>query len=1014
MANEMRRLARRLNSIDARARASSKPGQAAHTVINGPGGVVQVNDDGNPVQIVGTQPDGTTGVVQYNGPTPPQPTMPVCTVLNGSVNVSWNGGWVDSLTPPLDLARIDIHIVEDPLVDPLTTTPIASIMSAGWGAAALPVEPGDYFAVLVAWTTSGKYSVSEFSEPFFVEAITPTTDGVPPLTAPELTARPFAVGGVELTWKLSEGPDPKTYRVYASTTQPVPRDESHKVAEVYEGDTAVVSSLADGTPLSYDSLTWFVVEASDGDPGVNPVSAEVSATPRKAGNAEISAEYAYLGEIEGRNIKASSVAGDRFTSDLMVSSKMVTGAPTDPRIELEGPHFRAYETGTKLAVSIAPEGSEFSGKGTFARLKSFLETELGGLVRGLGGGKFILQHGPYGAPPERLVHASVPEVEGTFTSSDTSTRESMLFAGHPTYNPTLLHRVSCQGRRIWVTRDSAVDGTPLNYTWSWYYSGAYIGDFVKVLGFAQTTSTTAHFLVKTRVQMAPEVYETRYHIIRGTVPTSNSTVNIARTAVYDYTPAGVSTDDPVMCGQPGTTRLIIARRLTSAQSLGGIAFNANEVVAQALPAPTGSALGTVEFTVRPHLQTVAGPVEQVVAAPLDSHFDGSTFAGTTGDNLTLAMASKEGFGPFAVNKLYAIVRPSTGEISDGPLAPFWYTPARGGCGLTYSWSLDRFVDGLSDGSGFNVYAKSGVSANDTFHTYTLYDSVANKESAPAPLYGGTSGTGTGLFPRLVSRWTIPGLPPIADKVRVYSSLNNDPTKFQRVQTLDRSDATEVRKLASVMPPVTPTLPMPAASNLTGGDPFEIKDEAGTWFLKGDGTSSFVLQSAFTTLMTALSDRVTALESLTPHIRVHQAGAFSASASWTQVPFDSTSESQGGTSREPGGADGGTQGTVVIPQDGVYAVDAKLLLSPTTSLTAVGIAVQITRAVGGTPTVVLTDYGYEQKTGTANYGAPADIVGKYMLKAGDKVALLVQSSMGAHSLNISNNAFNTMSVTRIGA
>lgn len=365
----LRRLARRLLNMDAKISRVNSPQLAHSAIVGGEASVPQYDDEGTLVQIIGKQPDGTTGVQQYNAEPPPRPSAPTLSVQNGAVTFHWDGQWEDALHAPLDLSRIDVHIIENATDDPLAVQPVATIASAGWGSAALPVEAGDYFAVLIAWNTSGKWSLSPVSEPFWVEEITLTTDGAPPSTAPVLTARPVGIGAILLEWEKSQGPDATTYRVYGSATEPVDRTEANYHGETLEGDSFVVENSVYGAPA------YYVVVPVDDD-GEGPVSNTVSATPRQADNESISAEYAYFGDMEAHRIR-----GGQMFASLAELDKVQTG-DTDPRVSLDdtGLWGTTPDGGDRFRLPTDPnQPAVFRGQGEFDSIEVNGGLSIGGI-----------------------------------------------------------------------------------------------------------------------------------------------------------------------------------------------------------------------------------------------------------------------------------------------------------------------------------------------------------------------------------------------------------------------------------------------------------------------------------------------------------------------------------------------------------------------------------------------------------------------------------------------------------
>lgn len=168
--NPLRDLARELEGIRKSIRdQGSTPQLGTSSIENGK--ILEHDVNGVLKQTIGLQVDGTNTTAQFNGPTPPAPSKPTFELQNGSVRVSWDGQWVGGAVAPMDLARIDVHFIDELSDDPMEMPSRGSILAQGWGDIALPLIPGSYHAVLVARTTSGSYNASEPSDEFTVTAL---------------------------------------------------------------------------------------------------------------------------------------------------------------------------------------------------------------------------------------------------------------------------------------------------------------------------------------------------------------------------------------------------------------------------------------------------------------------------------------------------------------------------------------------------------------------------------------------------------------------------------------------------------------------------------------------------------------------------------------------------------------------------------------------------------------------------------------------------------------------------
>ena len=109
MATDVEAIARRLLDLERHMRALSTSSQLDHSSIEG-GHIDVYSVDGDFRGRVGTQPDGSIGVVAYNAPPPPTPRAPVLTSAPRGYLVTWDGFNDDGYNiHPLDWARVEIH-----------------------------------------------------------------------------------------------------------------------------------------------------------------------------------------------------------------------------------------------------------------------------------------------------------------------------------------------------------------------------------------------------------------------------------------------------------------------------------------------------------------------------------------------------------------------------------------------------------------------------------------------------------------------------------------------------------------------------------------------------------------------------------------------------------------------------------------------------------------------------------------------------------------------------------------
>lgn len=179
------KLMRRLARLEKAVRRQASTPRLGNSSIDSGALVVNHPVTGATQVIIGQQGDGTSMVNHVNGPTPPQPTVPVLEGHLGFIKVTWDGLYTNDDVTPLDFSRVEVHASTDPEfeVDP-TLTLRATVESAGGGDAAIGVPYDQEFHVrLVTRSLSGKGSIPSDSvagearkvdtpdiEPFAVQA----------------------------------------------------------------------------------------------------------------------------------------------------------------------------------------------------------------------------------------------------------------------------------------------------------------------------------------------------------------------------------------------------------------------------------------------------------------------------------------------------------------------------------------------------------------------------------------------------------------------------------------------------------------------------------------------------------------------------------------------------------------------------------------------------------------------------------------------------------------------------
>ncbi|MFD9792088.1 hypothetical protein ACFWXK_14180 [Streptomyces sp. NPDC059070] len=151
---DLARLAARIVALERRLEQLSATARLAHSSIED-GAITVYDDTGSLRGIIGQQPDGTTGAVPVNGPTPPAPSTPTVTPVLAALAVTWDGTWAD-VTAVGDLARIQVHLLASADAVPDPRTPAATIESQTGATVTVPCTSyAPVWVRLLAVTTSG-------------------------------------------------------------------------------------------------------------------------------------------------------------------------------------------------------------------------------------------------------------------------------------------------------------------------------------------------------------------------------------------------------------------------------------------------------------------------------------------------------------------------------------------------------------------------------------------------------------------------------------------------------------------------------------------------------------------------------------------------------------------------------------------------------------------------------------------------------------------------------------------
>ncbi|MFE3139616.1 hypothetical protein [Streptomyces scopuliridis] len=200
---QSRAFAAYIASLEQRITALERSNPLTHAAIDG--GTIEVYDtDGSLQVVVGEQSDGTTGVVQVNGPPPPRPSVPLAVSVLGGVSAGWDGVFKDADAAPLDFSRVEVHAAAAADFEPTADTLAASIESPRGGSVVIPTSVPVYVRLL-ARTLSGVAGEPSSSAGPLGPALVVAQDVIDgiitegKLTAAAVTAAKIALGAVNTT-----------------------------------------------------------------------------------------------------------------------------------------------------------------------------------------------------------------------------------------------------------------------------------------------------------------------------------------------------------------------------------------------------------------------------------------------------------------------------------------------------------------------------------------------------------------------------------------------------------------------------------------------------------------------------------------------------------------------------------------------------------------------------------------------------------------------------------------------
>ncbi|MFJ4880075.1 hypothetical protein ACIP93_33375 [Streptomyces sp. NPDC088745] len=275
-----REFAKLFAEFEARLRALEMNNQLNGASLEG--GTLEVyDDDGNLRTSIGTQYDGTVGIVHRNAPPPPTPTDPVVAPVLAGLLVTWDGRWADADSGPLDLVRVQVHLGATADFTPSSATVAATISNpAGATVTIATVGYATQYVRLVA------------------------------VNVAEVTGTPSAA--VAGTPRMVDGPDLSALLDLA----------------VWLKDASVAGTKIVAGTIGANLLAANAVVAGKIDAGAvrarEIAAGAIEANHIQAGT--IDATHIKAGAITGREIKALSVVSDQLAAGSVTAGKIAAGA----------------------------------------------------------------------------------------------------------------------------------------------------------------------------------------------------------------------------------------------------------------------------------------------------------------------------------------------------------------------------------------------------------------------------------------------------------------------------------------------------------------------------------------------------------------------------------------------------------------------------------------------------------------------------------------------------------------
>ncbi|WP_328691384.1 hypothetical protein OHA74_20710 [Streptomyces phaeochromogenes] len=196
------------------------------------------DDEGNLVQVIGIQDDGTAGTVTVHGPIPNRPTTPTVTVAQLGLKVAWDGVLLDSgneeVAVSADFDRVDIHLSTTPAFVPSDNSYRKSLTTVG-ETILTPLSTVPYYVALVAVSKAGEESVaSAVAGPF----------------TPSQVVASDILDGIVTSLKLADNAVKAAKIEAGAVTNTKIADDSVSTAKLIAGSVSAVKLAADSVDAS--------------------------------------------------------------------------------------------------------------------------------------------------------------------------------------------------------------------------------------------------------------------------------------------------------------------------------------------------------------------------------------------------------------------------------------------------------------------------------------------------------------------------------------------------------------------------------------------------------------------------------------------------------------------------------------------------------------------------------------------------------------------------------------------